>query len=247
VTATAPQRAPRGHASGHNARDLRAAAAALLFLWVSAPASAEVGAAVSLLSEARLRGYSLSAGNPVAQLDLSYDHPDGFYAALSASIVAHQGAKPLGLQENIGFAKKLESGPIIDVGIVNSNYSRQSGHYRSLSYTEIYAGLIGRNVASHVYVSPNYFDSGVWTLYGDIDAGVRLIKKFNLTGHVGALKYLHDGPDDKLHYDWQVGVKREFGRFAAQLAVSGGGPGKDFYYGREHHRTRVVIGVSCIL
>jgi uncharacterized protein (TIGR02001 family) len=219
----------------------------LLFLSVSAPASAEVGAAVSLLSEARLRGYSLSAGDPVAQLDLSYDHPDGFYAALSASIVAHEGVNPLGLQENVGFAKKLDGGPTIDLGIVNSNYSRHSGHNRSLSYTEAYAGLIGRNVASHVYLSPNYFDSGVWTLYGDIDAGIRLLKKLNLTGHAGALKYLHGGDDDKLHYDWQVGVKREFGRFAAQVSLSGGGPGSDFYYGREHNRTRLVMGVSCLL
>lgn len=161
-------------------------------------------------------------------------------------MVVHQGVKPLGLQENIGFAKKLDSATI-DVGIVNSNYSRHSGRDRSLSYTEVYAGLIGKNVASHIYVSPNYFDSGVWTLYGDVDAGVRLSKKLSLTGHAGVLTYLHNGNDDKLHYDWQVSVKREFGRLTAQLAMSGGGPGSDFYYGREHRRTRLVIGVSCIL
>ena len=200
-----------------------------------------------MLSDARLRGYSLSAGRPVGQLDLSYDDPSGFYAGLSASLVAYHGVKPLGLQENIGFAKRLTGGPTVDVGIVNSNYSRYSGHDRSLSYTEVYAGLIGRTVASHVYLSPNYFDSGVWTLYGQVDAGVRPAKKLKLSGHVGALTYLRGGLDNRLHYDWRIGASRELGRLSTELALSSGGPGRDFYDHGFHNRTTLVLSISCIL
>ena len=201
---------------------------------------------MSLLSEGRLRGYSLSAEHPVAQLDLSYDHPTGFYFGLSASVVAHEGIKPLGLQESIGFAKKLGKGPTIDVGIVNSDYTRHSASYRPTRYTEVYAGLIGTDIASHVYLSPNYFAPGVWSLYGDIEASVRPAKKLKLSAHVGSLVYLHHGYDDRIHYDWRIGASREFGRLNAQLALSGGGPDRDYYDHEYYRRTRLVVGLSCI-
>jgi uncharacterized protein (TIGR02001 family) len=223
---------------------------ALLFLSLAAPASAEVGATASLLSEARLRGYSLSAGRPVGQLDLSYDDRSGFYAGLSASVVAYHGVNPLGLQENIGFAKRLSGGPAIDFGILNSNYSRHAdylGQERSLSYSEVYAGVIGKNVASHVYLSPNYFGYGVWALYGEVDASVAPARKLRLTGHLGALTYLGGGGGGKSGYDWRIGVSREVGPLSAQLAVTGGGPGRDNYRNDYHSRTAVVLAISTIL
>jgi uncharacterized protein (TIGR02001 family) len=206
-----------------------------------------------VLSQARFRGYSLSAGRPVGQVDLSFDDRSGFYAGVSASVVAHHGVKPLGLQENIGFVKQLPNGPAIDLGIVNSDYSRHSGHiddsghYRSLSYTEAYVGLIGKNVASHVYLSPNYFDSNVWALYGEVDASVAPAKKLKLTGHLGGLTYLSGGSRRKTGYDWLIGASRELGPLSAQIAVTGGGPGRDFYRNDYYSRTAVVLSLSTIL
>ena len=193
-----------------------------------------------------MRGYSMSAGKPIGQLDLSYDDPSGFYAGLSASVVAHEGINPLALQENIGFAKRLSSGPTIDVGVVQSNYTRHTGRYQAQSYTEVYAGLTGRNFASHVYLSPNYFDSDVWTLYGELDAGMELADKLRLTAHVGALTQLRGPESEALHYDWRVSVARELGRFSAQLSLTGGGPGRDYYDHGWHSRTVLVLGVSSI-
>lgn len=227
-------------------RRLWAGAQLLFLLLLATPARAEVGAAVSLLSEARLRGYSMSAGKPVGQLDLSYDHRSGFYAGLSATVVAHDGLNPLALQESIGFARKLASGPTIDVGVVQSNYTRHTGRYRPLSYTEVYAGLIGRNVASRVYLSPNYFDPGVWTLYGELDAGMRPTDRLRLTGHVGVLTRLRGPGRQAAQYDWRVGAAHELGRFSVQLSLTGGGPGRDYYEHRARSRTAVVLGVSRI-
>lgn len=225
------------------------AAAAALFLTFASPARAEVGATISLLSEARLRGYSMSAGNPVGQLDLSFDHRDGFYLGLSASAVVHpgRGLKPLSLSENVGFAKRLKSGPTVDVGIVNSYYTRHSGRYRTLSYSEAYVGLIGRNLASRVYVSPNYFYPGVWTVYGELDTAVRPAGKLRLTAHVGALAQLRGPAGSKPHYDWRIGAAHDIGPFSAQLSLSGGGPGRDYYEDSTRSRTAVVLGLSYIL
>ena len=76
------------------------------------PAVAEVGATVSVFSEARFRAYSLSAGRPVASLDLSYDDPGGLYGGLSATAVmgGEDSFRPLGLVLNGGYAKRLSSG-----------------------------------------------------------------------------------------------------------------------------------------
>ena len=121
-------------------------ASAFLLLVISAPAAAEVGVTGSIFSEARWRGTALSAGHPVAQLDFSYDDPGGFYAGVSASLVgsSEYGVKPLALQENVGFAKRLKSGPAIDIGVINANYSRYTGYGRSTGHSDVYLGVVGK-------------------------------------------------------------------------------------------------------
>lgn len=219
----------------------------ILFV-ASSPAAAEVGATASIFSEARLRGYSLSAGHPVGQLDLSYDDPSGFYGGLSASLVvsSEYGVRPLGLLENAGYAKKLRGGPTIDVGVNNSNYSRYSGYERSTGYTEIYAGLISRVFSSHVYLSPNYFGSHSWAAYGEVNAGFRPARKLGLTAHVGTLVPLGYGDRSKVQYDWQIRATREIGPLSLHVALSDGGPGRDFYENEWHRRRALVVGLTTI-
>ena len=60
------------------------AAAILLSCW-AAPASAQIGATASVFSDAQFRGYSLSAGRPVAILDFAYDDASGFYVDVSGT------------------------------------------------------------------------------------------------------------------------------------------------------------------
>jgi uncharacterized protein (TIGR02001 family) len=214
----------------------------------AAPAQAELGATFSVFSEARLRGFSLSAGHPVGQLDLSYDDPGGFYGSFSASTVlsSEYGLRPLGFQENLGYAKKLHSGPSIDVGIINANYSRYTGHERSSGYTEIYAGLVGKVLSSHIYLSPNYFHSGSWAAYGEVDAGIAPARKLRLTAHVGSLVPLGSSYASKVQYDWQIGATREAGPVSLHLAFGDGGPGRDFYEGILHRRRALVVGATYV-
>lgn len=204
---------------------------------------------VSAWSQQQLRGYSLSAGHPVARADLSYDDPSGFYAAVSGAVVYSNeyGVKPLDLQENIGFARQLSAGPAIDVGIHKTNYTRYSSEGRSIGYTEAYAGLIGKVVSTRIYVSPNYFYSDTWRGYGEVEAGIRLLRKLSLSGHVGVSVPLNRNrwwyPTQ---YDWRVGAAREVGRATLHLDLSGGGPGKDYYEGQAHKRTALVGGASFV-
>lgn len=224
-------------------------AVALGLLLSGAPAAAQVGATVSAWSQERLRGYSLSAGHPVARLDLSYDHPSGIYSAASGSLVYSNEyhLRPLDLQENIGFAKQLGNGPTLDVGIHNTNYSRYSSEERSTGYTELYAGLIGKVVSARVYVSPNYFHSDTWRGYGEIESGVRPVRDLSLSGHVGVSVPLNR--NDwwyKTQYDWRIGAAQDVGRLTFHLDLSGAGPSKDSYDGRTHNRTALVGGASFV-
>lgn len=222
------------------------ATAAYILIGLSAPAVAEVGATASIFSEARLRGYSLSAGHPVAQLDLSYDDSGGLYGNLSGNVVYSReyGLRILGLQENVGYAKQLKGGPVLDVGLINANYSKYTGYQKSTGYTEVYAGLIGKVLSSHVYLSPNYFHSDTWTAYGDVSAGIRPLRKLRLSARVGARVPLRGGYSSVVNYDWEVAATREAGPLSLHLMVSDGGPGRDYYEGKWHGRRSVMAGAT---
>ena len=207
----------------------------------------------SVWSQERLRGYSMSAGHPVARLDLSYDDVSGFYAAISGSLAySHEyHLKPLDLQESVGFTRQLGDGPAIDVGIHNSNYSEYSRYGRPAGYTEAYAGLTGKALSGHVYLSPNYFHSRTWRLYGELEGGVQPAKGLLLSAHAGLLVPIATGSyaaatKSKAQYDWRVAAAQDVGRVTMHLDLSGGGPSDDFYEGRSHNRTALVAGASFV-
>lgn len=218
---------------------------------VSSPAAAQVGAAVSIFSDARFRGYSLSAGRPAAFLDISYDDSSGAYAAVSTSVVASSnGLHPLALQLNGGYAKRLPSGLTLDLGIANSYYSRYSSAYPGKSYTEIYAGLSGKLISSRLYFSPHYFGDGERTLYGELDGAISPASSLSLEGHVGLLVPLHHsgyGENSRTEYDWRLGVTRTVGPIGLHAAWSGGGPGRDYYREHDHSRNVLTFGLSYAL
>ena len=253
MTVPADQRASRA-ATGSVLQS--AAIQSILFAAVlsfTAPAAAQVGTSVSVFSDDRFRGYSLSGGRPVGILDLSYDAPNGFYAALSATVVAtrHDGLQPLGLQLNGGYAKRLSSGLTIDAGVVHSNYSPYSSRNAGKSYTEVYAGLAGKILSSRLSVSPDYLKPGAWSLYGEVDANVPTVKKLHVTGHVGILAPLnHRGYyDETLHpeLDWRLGFARDLGPVTLSVAWTGISRNRDLYQERSYGRRALIVGITCAL
>jgi uncharacterized protein (TIGR02001 family) len=236
-------------------RASRTATGSFLFvvLAFASPAAAQVGTSVSIFSDHRFRGYSLSGGRPVGILDFSYDAPNGFYAALSGSIVAtrHDGLQPLGLQLNGGYAKRLSSGITVDLGIVHSNYSTYSSRGPGRSYTEVYAGLAGKILSSRISVSPDYLKPGAWTLYGEVDANVPAAKKLRVTGHVGILAPLdrrgYSGDTLKPELDWRLGLARDVGPVTLSVAWTGISRNRDLYQERSYGRRALIVGVTCAL
>ena len=208
-----------------------------------------MGATISVFSDARFRGYSLSAGHPVAILDLSYDDQGGLYSALSASAVAKSddGIEPLGLQLNGGYVKRLPSGVILDVGLVHSTYSRNSSRGYANSYSEIYAGVAYKFLSSRIAFSPHYFEGDTKTIYGEFDANFTPIRKLRVNGHAGLLIPISYRDGDEgfgTQYDWRLGVTRDLGRASLQLIATGGGPGRDYYRGRNRNRTALIFGLT---
>ena len=215
-------------------------------------ATAQVGLAVSVFSDDRFRGYSLSDGRPVGILDISYDTPDGFYAAVSGSVVVsrNDGLQPLGLQLNGGYAKRLSPNLTLDLGATHSNYSRYSSRGPAKSYTEVYASLAGKLLSGRIFLSPDYFKPGVWTAYGEVDGNLPAGDKLRFIGHAGMLLPLErhgDTEDYRPEFDWKLGIARDFGALAASVAWTGVRGGRDFDQNRYRRRTALVFGLTYAL
>ncbi len=214
------------------------------------PAAAQVGATVSAFTDARFRGYSLSGGHPAGFIDLSYDSPSGFYAALSGSAVADpEGPQPLGLQLNAGYARQLPGEITVDSGIIHSEYARYSTRGRTNSYTELYVGVSHKALSSRIFFSPHYFQANWMTLYGEVDGNFRLAPKLRATGHLGMLVPLHSpaGSTLRSEWDWRLGLTRQFGPVSLQLAWTGARPARANDPYRKHRGDALVAGFSWVL
>ncbi len=213
------------------------------------PARAQVSASVDVESDYRLRGYSLSSGRPTATAQIGYDDDSGVYLNLSATgMLGRDDPLFLGVQGNIGYAKRLTKRLSLDGGVVRSQYRAPDPTTRSHNYTELYLGMTADPISARVYYSPDYFRSGVSTLYGEIEGTVRPAKNWRLNAHLGSLVYLTTPanyfPGRQARYDWQAGVARQFGNLDLHAAISGGGPGREYYSGKLRSKTALTAGAS---
>jgi uncharacterized protein (TIGR02001 family) len=238
----------RGSRAGGSALRLFFASASLC---TAAPAAAEVGATVSFFTDSRFRGYSLSAGHPVAVGDLSFDEGSGLYGAVSGSLVlgSGDGVRPLGLQLNGGYATRVSPDLTLDLGAVHSSYTRYTSSGSARSSTEFYAGIVHKYVAGRIAFSPHYFEPGARILYGELNSNISPMHKVHVEAHAGLLVPLHyHGPDDpRTQYDWRLGVARDLGPLSLHAILTGGGPGRDYYRGHWHSRNALIVGISCAL
>jgi hypothetical protein len=192
-------------------------------------ADAQWGGTLSLESDYRLRGYSLTDGNPAASAQVTYDHGSGFYLNLAGlAQIAGDDPRFMGVVGNVGY--------------------RASERYgRPYRYTEIYAGAAVGRVLGRVYYSPDYRGDGVQTLYGELEAGFEPAREWRVSGHVGVLTYLTAArywPAGSTHQDWRLSVSRQLGRFEVHTALSGGGPGERYYGYQRREKPMLAAGAS---
>jgi uncharacterized protein (TIGR02001 family) len=210
-----------------------------LFLLGAAPAQAQVTATIGFVSDDRLRARTVSNGEPVLRADISFDDPSGFYlaAGVAASVQESEPTLTRGYA-NIGYARRLNSGSIVDAGVLRTEYSGYLSGEKA-HYTDLYAGLLTGNLAFYAHYSPDYLRPEVSTLYLEASGVVELDEDWRLTGKAGMLSRLTQPAamtGSRVEYDWRVGVTRVLGRAELELALSDGGPHDEFYDGKRHDR-----------
>lgn len=174
------------------------------------PARAQVSGSVTLLSDDRYDGMSLSDGKPAAQLALAWDRDDGWYAGVQLTGVRlpntyvkrtyFKGASSTGTSSKglypevarfrpelqsvpyLGYVRVLRNGWSADAGVQYTTFSRSHEY----DYPEIYAGLAGERLSVRVSLMPHYFGQAT-ALYANLDGNHPLRGRLRALAHVGAL------------------------------------------------------------
>jgi uncharacterized protein (TIGR02001 family) len=216
---------------------------ALPLLLASASARAEIGFSASVASEERFRGEATSNGRPVATASLSYDDARGPYAGASFTAVAahHAGIRPLKSILYAGFTRGVKNGIALDVGITHRAYSKYFRGEYAEDVTEIYAGLVGRRVSTHIFYSPDYDGEGGASFYSEVEGLLLNEGKWSLSGHAGLL--VPPGKADSsssAEADFRLSATRRFGRFGITLSGIAATP----THGPSRWRRAVVLSAS---
>lgn len=191
---------------------------------LAAPASAQLSGSVTLASEYRLRGVSLTDRRPALSLGVAYDGASGLYAG--GQVIAHnpEGGEPriLGHTEYVGYAARFGDGSAAwDVGVANVDMSLYGAAKRPLEYRQVYVGLARDALSARLSYSPNYPRHGLSSTYLDLNAAVRPAPDWRLAGHMGVMQRLggdtaRDGKAPR--YDVRLSLARTFER--AELLVA---------------------------
>jgi uncharacterized protein (TIGR02001 family) len=153
-------------------------------------AGAQVAATVSAESDARYRGESVSGGRPAFDLGVSVDAPSGLYGGVSASASPQPdpGLHLIGVEEYLGYARRLDSGIVVDVGFAEYQRWRYLGGDRyGFLDVETYAGVRRGGVSAYLFYSPHYYASGARALYAQLEAQRSLWGPWRAFAHLGLL------------------------------------------------------------
>lgn len=212
-------------------------ALALIGLLLVGTAQAQLGATLSVESDYRFRGVSLSDSKPAWRLTLNHDFVSGAYAGASATRVElarddHYSQ----LVAYAGYVTRLSSGYSVEFGASFSHFTGDA----SYDYLEAYSGLLAERWGLRVHYAPDYFGRGVRAAYVDANAHWPLNDSLRLFGHAGALVPLGGrsfGADDRrTRADLRLGLGMTAGPLDVQLAwveATRGGPYPAVYNGRR--------------
>ncbi|HEY1328711.1 MAG TPA: TorF family putative porin [Casimicrobiaceae bacterium] len=167
--------------------------ATLLLALVASRAYAQFSGTVSLLSDYRYRGVSLTDDQPAAQLGVVYDDPRNWYVgAVATTAITHCAGACAGVQavSYAGYAWRQPSGVTLDAGL-DVWFSTASQRY---SFAEMYAGFTYVNTSGRVYYAPRYFGQDTPSVYVEVTQTLPVHDRVRLLGHVGLLHVGNTGP-----------------------------------------------------
>lgn len=218
-------------------------AVVLCALLCAGEAHAQVSGSVTLLSDYRYRGISLSDGDPAAQVALNWDGPGGVYAGTLASSVRMGRSSGTGAQllPYLGYAHRLRPGLSWDVGVVYAAFTGDRGY----DYAEAYAGLAGERFGLRLHYSHRYFGEGPPVLYAEGNGSFPLSPRVRLLGHIGVLRrnggsgrYSGEA-NSRYRYDASVGAGLTLGAYDLQLRRVASGGGVYYRFGYPAHGAAV--------
>lgn len=145
---------------------------------------------VTIDSDYRFRGVSLSDSKPSVRLAADFDGPSGWYAGAAATQAQVSGSDRYA--QLLGYGGRMTpiaAGRNIEFGASYSHFVNK-GTY---DFAEAYAGLLSNGWTLRLNYSPDYFGRHVQTLYLDASGHWRLNDRARLFGHAGLLAPLAGG------------------------------------------------------
>lgn len=225
----------------------------LLFTLLAGAARADVGATLSVQTDARERGVSYTSNRPGAQLGVSWDGSSGWYAGASLTRVRLDAyRRDAWLRAYGGHVFELRPGLDAEAGLVLHRYESLSRY----DFAEAYAGLLGEGWSLRLHHAPDYYGSRQRTLYGEANLRWPAAARLAAVGHVGLLNARGSSrwpnqpynPRGATRLDFRAGVSWQLGEsFELQLAwvtASRGGP---VMASGATRRSTVVLGISAAL
>ena len=216
-------------------------------LALAGTARAQVGASVGLQSDYVYRGRSLTDGRPALTLSAAFDHPTGLYAGVgvTARDTPRNGVDLADAVLYAGYAQTLGAGAALDLGISQTRTVSYRPARRTFDFRELYAGVATEHASLRVHYAPDYYDSGVATLYVDAGAAIRPSETLRLFAHAGALTPIggRRGPFlRRTRYDLSVGIARRLGDAELSLTWTRLAPAQRI--GGRRERDAIVVGAA---
>jgi len=186
-------------------------------------ASGQWSGSVSLVSDYRYRGVSLTDNDPAVQGAVNYDDPGGFYAGTFLSIVrfAFASGREVQALSYVGYVWQLPSGNSGEVGVDYSLFTRTHGY----DYPEAYAGFTSGNLSGRLFYTPRYFGRFGDAIYGELNFAQPLGDRVRIVVHAGALhskSYNTYGESSgQSTFDARVGVGFDIDSFNLEVAWVG--------------------------
>jgi uncharacterized protein (TIGR02001 family) len=206
--------------SGMPATTLRRAVLILTVLHGMA-AHAQTSGSVTLVSDYRFRGMSLSNGHPALQLNLEYDSARDWYAGVFASpVILRDEARRPQLIAYAGYAHRLMEGISWEAGAVRAQFAGLADY----NYTEFYTGLSSDNASGRIYASPDYYHQGYRSIYAEFNGTYPIRPWLQLIGHAGYLCVSGGDPARSFsmanRWDARVGIGMRADDWNVQLALA---------------------------
>jgi uncharacterized protein (TIGR02001 family) len=213
----------------------------------AASAEAQVAGSLSLVSDYRVRGVSISDFRPAASLSISDDFANGVYLGGSAvgEDSGDDGLKSLGQIVYLGYARRLPDGSSWEVGASNQRYTVYTSAPFRVNYAEVYAGYSTSRFSTRLSYTPNYNGSDHNVLYAEAATAVRPADDWRIEAHVGVFQPLNKWPRSptlRAHTDARFAVARKLGPTEVSLGWTGVTP--PFNPAPKRSRGGLVVGLS---